>query len=341
MVVVTFVLLIACVNIANLLLARAAARRHELSVRLALGASRWRLVRHLFTESVVLSSAGAACGLVIAAWSSRVLVSQLSTPANPVFLDLSVDGRLLAFTVGITAVTTLLFGTAPAFRASAVAPMDALKEQGRAMAGQAHGELAGWLVVAQVAFSVVLVVAAGLSRSISMACPFGKKRFGPTGRARASLSCVGLVVSLEIGQTVDVVHRHPGRAADAGRRGVAQPVDPFEPRAVGQMKARHGIRRFNPVLHPKQVVRAERNELPLQFLGSRAVLEPIRRVELGQQACELNRRSRAFPEVGHAGQPRPESWNRRQGGKGPQPGHLDAELFHDFSDQGIAERETP
>jgi predicted permease len=162
MVVVALVLLIACVNIANLLLARATARGHELSVRLALGASRWRLVRQLFTESLVLSSTGAAFGLLLAAWSSRILVRQLSTAANTVFLDLSIDGRLLAFTVGITAVTTLLFGTAPAVRASGAAPMDALKEQGRTVAGQPQGGLAGWLIVAQVALSMVLLVAAGL-----------------------------------------------------------------------------------------------------------------------------------------------------------------------------------
>jgi putative ABC transport system permease protein len=162
MVVVALVLLIACVNIANLLLARATARRHELSVRLALGASRWRLVRQFFTESLVLSGTGAAFGLFLAARSSRVLVRQLSTPGNRVFLDLSIDGRILAFTVAIAAVTTLFFGTAPAFRASGVAPMDALKEQGRNMAGQARGGLAGWLIVAQVALSLVLLVAAGL-----------------------------------------------------------------------------------------------------------------------------------------------------------------------------------
>jgi putative ABC transport system permease protein len=162
MVVVAVVLLIACMNIANLLLARTTARRHELSVRLALGASRWRLVRQLFAESLVLSGAGAAFGLLLAAWSGRVLVRQLSTPASTVFLDLSIDGRLLAFTVGIAAATTLFFGTAPAFRASGAAPMDALKEQDRTMAGQPHGGLAGWLIVVQVALSVVLLVAAGL-----------------------------------------------------------------------------------------------------------------------------------------------------------------------------------
>jgi predicted permease len=156
------VLLVACVNIANLLLARATARAHELSLRVALGASRWRIVRQLLTESAVLSGMGAALGLSIAAWGSRLLVRQISTPASAVFLDLSIDGRVLAFTAGVAALTTLLFGTAPAFRACGAAPLDALKDQGRATGGTARGSLASWLVVVQVGLSMVLVVAAGL-----------------------------------------------------------------------------------------------------------------------------------------------------------------------------------
>jgi putative ABC transport system permease protein len=162
MVVVALVLLIACANIANLLLARTTARRHELSVRLALGASRWRLVRQLLTESLVLAGIGAVCGMLIASWGSRVLVRQLSTPTNPVFLDLSADWRLLGFAIGITVATALLFGTAPAFRTSGVAPMDALKKQGRGTSSDGRASLTSGLVVAQVALSLVLVVAAGL-----------------------------------------------------------------------------------------------------------------------------------------------------------------------------------
>ena len=133
-----------------------------MSLRLALGASRWRLVRQLLTESALLYGIGAAFGVALATWSSRVLVRQLSTPADTVFLDLSLDGRVLAFTVAITVMTTLLFGTAPAFRASRAAPMDALKQQGRTIAGQGRLTLAGSLIVVQVALSLVLVVAAGL-----------------------------------------------------------------------------------------------------------------------------------------------------------------------------------
>ena len=162
MVVAALVLLIACANIANLAMARATARRPELSVRLALGASRGRLVRLLFTESLVLSGTGAAVGLPLAMWGSRVLLRQISTAADTVFLDLSIDWHVLAFTAGIAAVTTLCFGVAPAFFTSRVAPMDALKEHARTNAGLTRGAMTDWLVMVQVALSLVLVVAAGL-----------------------------------------------------------------------------------------------------------------------------------------------------------------------------------
>jgi predicted permease len=162
LVIVGLVLLIACGNMANLLLARAAARRHELSVRLALGATRWRLVRLLLVEALVLAGVGALGGLAFARWAGPMLVAQLSTSVTRVTLDLSLDWRVLAFTVVVTAATAVTFGIAPAFRARRIAPIDALKDQGHGALGGARTGLSSGLVVAQVALSMVLIVAAGL-----------------------------------------------------------------------------------------------------------------------------------------------------------------------------------
>jgi putative ABC transport system permease protein len=162
LVVVALVLLMACANIANLQLARGATRRHELSVRLALGASRWRLARQLLLESVVLAGFGATLGLVFAAWASKALVAQISTAGSQIVLDTSLDGRVLAFTAATMVATAILFGLAPALRATHVAPIDALTAHGRGACGDARAHVSNALLVAQVAVSLLLVVAAGL-----------------------------------------------------------------------------------------------------------------------------------------------------------------------------------
>ncbi|HUE85742.1 MAG TPA: ABC transporter permease [Vicinamibacterales bacterium] len=162
MAVVALVLLVACANVANLVLARAAARRREFSVRLAIGATRWRLARQQLAESLLLAAAGSAAGLGIARWASDLLIQQLSTHANTVFLDTSLDWRVLAFTVAVGIVVALLFGVVPALRASRIAPIEAIREYGRGTAGERGVGAGGALVAGQVALSFVLVVAAGL-----------------------------------------------------------------------------------------------------------------------------------------------------------------------------------
>ena len=162
MVVVALVLLIACANIANLLMARGNARRHELSVRVALGASRWRIARQLFAESLLLAAAGAAIGVLVAVWGSRLLVNQLSTTTNTVFLGIGVDWRMLLFTAAVAIATAVLFGVAPALGATRVQPHEAIKEQGRGRIGEHRFGLGNVLVVAQVALSLMLIVGAGL-----------------------------------------------------------------------------------------------------------------------------------------------------------------------------------
>jgi predicted permease len=160
--VVCLVLIIACANVANLLLARAEVRRHELSVRLALGASPGRLVRQLMMESLLLASAGALLGLLVAALCLPLLISQISTPGGQVFLKLPLDGTVLGFTAAVTVATAMLFGTGPALRASRVPPADALRDRGRSIAAGRRTGMSSGLVIVQVAISVTLVFAAGL-----------------------------------------------------------------------------------------------------------------------------------------------------------------------------------
>jgi len=163
------VLLIACANLANLLMARASSREREIAVRQALGASRIRLIRQLLAESLLLAVAGAALGAFLAQSLSRFLVTFLNTTGNIVFLDLGLDWRVLGFAAGTGALTCVLFGLTPALRATRIEPGAAMKTSGRGLtAGRERFSLRRGLVVLQVALSLVLVTSALLfSRSLN------------------------------------------------------------------------------------------------------------------------------------------------------------------------------
>lgn len=163
------VLLIACANLANLLLARAATREREMAVRQALGASRGRLVRQLLSESLLLAVIGAGLGALLAQGLSKFLVSFISTSNDKVFLDLGLDWRILAFAALVAALTCALFGLTPALRATRVEPGAAMKAGGRGLTtGGGRFSLRRALVVVQVALSMVLVASAFLfSRSLN------------------------------------------------------------------------------------------------------------------------------------------------------------------------------
>ncbi len=163
MAMVGVVLFVACANIANLLLARSSARQREISVRLALGASRSRVIRQLLTESFLLSTAGAAGGFLFSLWGSRLLVRLISTTGNQLEINLSPDLKVIAFTAGIAVATTLLFGLAPAFRATRIGLNQVLKENvGGAIQGSTRFNLGKALVVGQIALSLLLLVGASL-----------------------------------------------------------------------------------------------------------------------------------------------------------------------------------
>jgi len=155
------VLLIACANLANLLLARASVREREIAVRQAIGASRQRLIAQLLSESLLLAIFGSALGALVASLLSRGLVAFLTTQDNQMFVGLGVDWRLLGFTAGLALMTCVLFGLAPALRATNVAPASAMRSSGRGLtAGRERFSLRRILVVAQLAMSLVLLAGA-------------------------------------------------------------------------------------------------------------------------------------------------------------------------------------
>jgi predicted lysophospholipase L1 biosynthesis ABC-type transport system permease subunit len=155
------VLLIACSTLANLLLARGVARQRELAVRLALGAGRARLARHMLMESVALACAGGALGVLVAWWGASALIA--AAPGVTPTLHVGPDARVLGFALGVSLLTGLLFGLAPVFQALQTQVMDTLKAQGVALAGHASQiAVRKGLIVLQVALSVLLLAGAGL-----------------------------------------------------------------------------------------------------------------------------------------------------------------------------------
>jgi putative ABC transport system permease protein len=158
---VGFVLLIACANVANLLLARSAARQKEIAIRAAMGASRTRVLRQMLTESILLSAIGGAAGLVLSIWLTDVLMSMLPEGA-PRLEQIGIDYRVLTFALGVSALTGILFGIVPALEASKLDVISALKEGGRSGEGHRRTSARSLLLIGEVALSLMLLVGAGL-----------------------------------------------------------------------------------------------------------------------------------------------------------------------------------
>jgi len=187
---VGLVLLIACTNVANMLLARSSARQKEIALRAALGASRGRTIRQLLTESLVLASAGGVAGLALGAWSVRVLVT-LAPPFLPRLSDIRLDPRILVATFVLSLLTGVAFGLAPALQASSVHLQDALKDGGAAGSGRQAGRLRWVFVAAEVAIAIVLLVGAGLMMRSFVALRRIDPGFDPRGVVTMEVSVAG------------------------------------------------------------------------------------------------------------------------------------------------------
>jgi putative ABC transport system permease protein len=224
MAVVAVVLLIACANVANLLLARAAARQREMAMRLAIGASRARIVRQVLTESILLSTLGALLGLAFARWSSSFLTQMIGQRGQPVTLDLSPDGRVLVFTTVVAMATGILFGLAPAWGSIRLDPQGVLKVGGAATTATARVLRAGrLLVISQIALALVLVVTAGLLLGTLRALATLNPGFQADGVLLAEVDFQGIGMPIEQRQVAarDLMDR---MRALPGARGVSASV---------------------------------------------------------------------------------------------------------------------
>jgi putative ABC transport system permease protein len=159
---VTLVLLIACANVANLLLARASVRQREISIRTALGAGRWRIVRQLLTEAVLIGLASAPLGVLLARVGLLLIDAGIPPDSIPYFIHWSLDGRTLAYTIAVSVLTGVVFGLVPAFQAARTDLQSSLKEGGRGSAGGGRARIRNALVIAEVAMSLVLLIGASL-----------------------------------------------------------------------------------------------------------------------------------------------------------------------------------
>jgi predicted permease len=211
------VLLIACANVANVLLSRSLGRRREMAIRLSLGASRTRIARQLFIESGLLALGGGILAALVAYATSGLLVALVPPTGLPVSMATGIDWKLLGFTLAIAMLAAIIFGLAPALQASRAEPVSTLKEEASSVAGGGRGWLRNTLVVVQVALSLVMLVAAGLfTRSLSKAQAF-EPGFNPKGVVIASVSLF------------------PGRyTPDAGRE--------FYRRAIERLQALPGVK---------------------------------------------------------------------------------------------------
>lgn len=187
-VLVALVLVIACANVANLLLSKAVSRRREIAVRLSLGASRIRLIRQLLTESLQLALAAGLAGVVMAYWTMDVIMAFVPPVDMPFDLGLRMDSTTLLFALAVSLLTGLVFGLVPALQASGSQTMHALKEEGRSgSGGRSTGRLRGALVVAQVAVCLVLLVGASLFLRSFVAAQALSPGFEPNGVVTASM----------------------------------------------------------------------------------------------------------------------------------------------------------